>query len=196
MSEHDRVSRAELHQAIVCARCGSDRVRTRLETDRFEHRDGERATPLDVEIPVRACLRCGFEFTDATAEEKRHEAVCRHLGVLTPREILSLRQRYRLSRADFVRLTRIGEASLARWEGGLVIQNGSIDQLLYLMSFPENIDRLKYRQHRDPLTVEPSPVSRSAADFARVAPRFRALQATSERRTEAEKFTLLVAREA
>ena len=51
-----------------------------------------------------------------------------------------------MSRAVFSRLTRIGEASLGRWENGLLIQNLAYDHLLYLLTFPENLERLKFRK--------------------------------------------------
>jgi len=71
--------------------------------------------------------------------------VCRHLGVMTPRDVEAVRTRLRMTRAAFADLTRLGEASLARWEKGLLIQNPANDQLLYLLLFPENVERLRSR---------------------------------------------------
>ena len=45
------------------------------------------AVELTAQVPVRTCNACGFQFTDDVAEEARHEVVCRHLGVMTPKEI-------------------------------------------------------------------------------------------------------------
>ena len=50
-----------------------------------------------------------------------------------------------MTRAAFAEMTRLGEASLARWEKGLLIQNPANDQLLYLLRFPENVERLRAR---------------------------------------------------
>ena len=47
----------------------------------------------------------------------RHEAVCRHLGVLAPGEIRALRREHGMSRAAFARLTGFGEATLAAGNG-------------------------------------------------------------------------------
>jgi transcriptional regulator with XRE-family HTH domain len=65
--------------------------------------------------------------------------------VLAPREVAALRARYDLSRAQFARLTHLGEATIARWERGELIQNAAYDQFLHLLSFPENIQRLRDR---------------------------------------------------
>jgi DNA-binding transcriptional regulator YiaG len=92
---------------------------------------------------MRKCADCGFEFTDGAAESSRHEAVCRYLSVLTPEEILRIRELNGLSRAEFAKLTRIGEASLHRWENGLLIQNPAMDSYLRLLAFPESLERLR-----------------------------------------------------
>ncbi len=63
----------------------------------------------------------------------RHEAECRRLGVLTPAEIRALRKDYDMSRAEFARVTGFGEATLARWERGEVIQNTSNDSFLRML---------------------------------------------------------------
>jgi len=64
---------------------------------------------------------------------------------MTPAEIVALRNKYRLTRAQFAEKTRIGEASLARWETGELIQNPANDGYMYLLSFPENLERLEGR---------------------------------------------------
>jgi len=131
--------------ALDCPSCGRDGVKTTLEEETFGYGVEPNAVSLSCTIPVRTCTACGYRFTDAAAEERRHEAVCRHLQVMTPAEVMQLRKRYGLSRADFGRLTRIGEASVARWETGVFIQNAGYDSLLYLLRFSENVDRLGRR---------------------------------------------------
>lgn len=130
---------------IECPNCGSTRIETTLQTETFTYGKGPGAVELQAMVPVRRCLDCDFEFTDSTAEEAHHEAVCRHLDVLTPREIVALRSSYGLSRSEFARITKIGEASLQRWESGQLIQNPGYDQLLYLLRLPSNMDRLRER---------------------------------------------------
>jgi hypothetical protein len=92
-----------------------------------------------------------------------------------------------MSRAEFSRLTRIGEASLGRWEKGLLIQNHAHDQFLYLLKFPENVARLRDRVGSGALAVV-----RAASDREPAAPpRLRVLRQISSRLVrEANVFVL------
>ena len=128
-----------------CPQCSRRTVQTRIEEDRFKYGTGDSAVDLTAAIPVRKCASCGFEFTDWEAEDLRHEAVCRHLGVMVPKQVLGIRLMYDLSRSEFAAITKFGETSLSRWETGAVIQNLANDQLLYLLQFPENLQRLRER---------------------------------------------------
>ena len=71
-----------------------------------------------------------------------HEAECRRQGVLTPTEIRALRGAYDLSRAEFARVTGFGEATLARWERGEVVQNTSNDSFLRMLMDRDAMRRL------------------------------------------------------
>jgi hypothetical protein len=73
----------------------------------------------------------------------RHEAVCAHHGLLAPRAIIEIRDRYCVSRSDFARITRLGEATVARWERGALLQNAAYDQYLRLLLVPDNWRRLQ-----------------------------------------------------
>ena len=141
-----------------CPSCG----RTAVETEEVErslpYGAGHQPVHLSVIVPLRRCRDCGFEFLDAEAEDKQAEAVCRHLGVMTPAEIRAIRRKAgALSRAKFARITRLGEATIGRWERGELIQSAANDQLLYLLTFPENVTRLQNRNR------DRSPKSSSAA---------------------------------
>jgi len=125
-----------------CANCGSVNVSTSMEADRFTHGVGAEAAELSVVVPVRTCSDCGTQFTDAEAERLRHEAVCRHRGLLTPSEIRDIRIRYGMRRAEFASVTRLGEATLARWESGATLPNAAYDQYLRLLHSPENLAKL------------------------------------------------------
>lgn len=131
---------------LQCPNCGKRSLSTVLETENIIYGSGKEATEIPVELPVRTCGECGFQYTDEEAEDIRHDAVCRHLGLMTPGEIVALRKRYNMSRAEFADLTRFGEASLARWETGQLMQNAANNQLLYLLSFESNVERLRKRQ--------------------------------------------------
>jgi putative zinc finger/helix-turn-helix YgiT family protein len=177
----------------TCPVCEAGDTLTLLEEESFTHGVGDSALELTARIPVHRCAVCGFEFTDDEADVARHEAVCKHLGVLTPAEIQRIRERHRLSRAEFARLTRIGEASLARWEKGFLIQNAAADNYLRLLSYLENLEIARSRRlaweaedddRPDPQRMGSSPV----------APRFRgrALSESDERqlRSDATIFQL------
>jgi len=131
-----------------CPNCGSSNVTYREDTEAFRFGEDPGAITLAAHVTVGACATCGFTFTDESGEQARHDAVCRHLGVMTPQEIKALRGRYGMSRSEFARVTRLGEASVARWENSLLIQNAAYDQFLYLLQFAENVRRLEHRRAR------------------------------------------------
>lgn len=131
---------------MTCAACSGNNLSSRTETDEFEYGTGKGAVSLSASVVVFACDDCDFEFTGPSAEVARHEAVCRHLGVMTPAEIRYLRGRYGLSRLAFASITRLGAASIARWEAGSLLQNRAYDSLLYLLCFEDNLRRLRSRR--------------------------------------------------
>lgn len=118
--------------AHVCDECGHQ-VTTTWRDHVFVYGSGEAAAELAVRLPVRRCDRCDFDYLDEAAERLKHEAVCRHLGMLTPQEIRGIRGRLGLSRAALAKLTGIGEASLSRWESGTKIQTPGYDRYLRLL---------------------------------------------------------------
>jgi putative zinc finger/helix-turn-helix YgiT family protein len=128
-----------------CPNCGSVDLSTVPEVEAFKYGKGEEAVELSATVPLHTCHNCGFQFTDASADDAKHEAICRHLGVYTPNEVVALRTRYGLTRAQFAEITRIGEASIQRWESGQLIQNSGYDQLLFLLNYPANLELLRGR---------------------------------------------------
>ncbi len=132
-------------KARLCPVCESANVKFAFEAQNFLYGVGENEVVLTADVHVGTCAEGGFQFTGETAERARHEAVCRHHKVITPNEIRTCRESYGLSRTAFAALTRLGSASLARWETGQLIQNAANDSLLFLMNFPENLARLKHR---------------------------------------------------
>jgi putative zinc finger/helix-turn-helix YgiT family protein len=158
---------------VVCFDCGSSNVAKEFQRQVFQYGNGEDAVELTAEMSVFTCKACGYQFAGPEADDARHEAVCRHLGLLTPQEIVSIREQAGLSQAQFANRTRIGIASLKRWETGVVIQNAANDELIYLMTFPENIQRLNQRNRMQPLensvtavpTLEPQMRHRTTSRF-------------------------------
>jgi putative zinc finger/helix-turn-helix YgiT family protein len=130
---------------VDCPSCGSNNLSSESIKEDFQYGDKDDAVMLSALIPVQHCASCGFSFTTDEASFIKHEVVCHHLGILTPTEVRGVRNQYHLSQMEFSALSKIGKASLARWETGILIQNQANDNLLYLLSFPDNVSRLKER---------------------------------------------------
>ena len=127
-----------------CPDCGSTDSRLDHRHQTFQYGRGAEAVELTCNVPVYECDQCGYEWTGAGAEDARQVAVCRHLGRLAPDEVRNIRERRRLSQAEFSRITGFGEASLSRWETGAQVQNASNDRLLRLIqSDVRNLHRLQ-----------------------------------------------------
>ena len=126
----------------ACFECGAP-ADTRWREHVFPYGVGASAVELNVTLPVRVCRSCGFEFLDHEAETLQHETVCEHLGVLTPKEIRGIRRMHGMSRAEFSRVTGLGEATLNRWENAILIQNAANDRYLRLLAQNDNVRRLE-----------------------------------------------------
>lgn len=184
--KNEKHIRSATGAGLECAQCGSSEVETRYELHHFTYGTGAQAVELEAEVPVRYCRACDFSYLDEEAEDIRHETVCRHLNVLTPTQISDLRARYNLSRGEFARLTRLGEATLARWENGIKIQNAAYDCYLRLLLFSDNVGRL-----RSITTLSSTSSDRHSGHST--ASRFRALSNPESLRYEARHFTLIKA---
>ena len=125
---------ADVHRK--CRQCGEYSVTTHWHHDTFKYGSGNSAPMLHVDLPVRRCETCDYEFLDHEGERLRHEAVCRHLGVLSPAEISDIRKRFTMTRAEFSEVTGLGEASLERWENGAAVQNLADDRYLRRLALP------------------------------------------------------------
>jgi putative zinc finger/helix-turn-helix YgiT family protein len=145
------VTKAEL----ICPACSSANVREHWKNDTFEYGTGTESAVLVANVPHCVCLNCDLEYLDERAETIRHAAVCHHLGLLSPEEILAVRERYGMTQQEFANTTNIGRASLARWESGALFQNASNDSFIYLLGFTENMDKLiARRKRRDQVTSQ------------------------------------------
>lgn len=135
----------------VCPVCGDEVARVHYETESVPYGVGEDQVVLTARVPVIHCASCGVDVTDETAEELRHDAICRHLGRLTPSEIRAVREKYGLSQQEWATKTRLGLASIKRWEAGNQVQNEAMDCYLRLLAIPANfakISSLNAPQHR------------------------------------------------
>ena len=132
----------DMQNMLTCFECDAPAI-TEWCRHTFTYGFGSTAVELTVNLPVRTCGSCGFEFLDHEAETLKHEAICTHLGVLSPKEIHSIRRMHSMSRAAFAQVTGLGEATLNRWENGIVIQTLANDRYLRLLANPATMQRLK-----------------------------------------------------
>lgn len=174
---------------LVCASCGSEHVVTENVYQNFPYGDGKSRAMLSAVVPVRVCQDCKEEFTDSEAARIRHEAVCRHLGVMTPHEIVELREALRYTQQQLADLTGIGVASIARWENGYNIQNEAHDKFLRLLKYEDNLRRLAAMQK---IADPPLPVQVAVAAPKRKFP-FLSDKAVEENRVVASKFSTRLA---
>ena len=128
---------------LDCPLCGATGIETSITPYTFEYGSGDAAAKLNVDVPVRHCYACEIEYLDEEGERIKHEAICRHLGVLSPNEIRRIRKKYSHTRMSFAEVTGLAEASLNRWENGLSIQTHANDRYLRLLDDPDNLRRLE-----------------------------------------------------
>lgn len=169
---------------LTCPQCGGDGITTLPHRHSFNYGAGEDAVELTVDLPVRRCGACEFEYIDHVGENLEHQAICRHLGVLSPDEIRRVRIGHRMTRARFAHVTGIGEASLNRWENGLTVQTQANDRYLRLLARPENMQRL--------LNLAAAKRRPPAAPGIGEG-RFRVLEVSDEMRRAQERFDLRLA---
>ena len=165
---------------LTCPLCGTTKVVTSSTPYTFEYGSGNAVAKLNVDVPVRRCDACDFEYLDEEGERIKHNAVCQHLGVLSPSEVRHIRKKCSSTRTSFAEITGLGEASLNRWENGLSIQTHANDRYLRLLDYPDNLRRL-----------ETFADSKARSHFENsVNSQFRGIQVTPRMRKEQQEFEL------
>ena len=179
-----KLSTTGLHtaqQELTCPLCGNAGITTSWNPHAFNYGSGESMVELTVDVPVRQCEACDFKYLDDEAERLKHEAVCRHLGVLPPGEILRIRKRFGMTQSEFARVSGLGVASLNRWENGLTIQTHGYDRYLRLLeTHPSYIRKIEKFANLIP--------SQQSETLTRK--QFRVLNVTTNLRKEQENFQL------
>ena len=129
----------------ICSNCRRGHLEFVREDDTFDFKTDEGFVRVTAhEVPFHRCPVCGERLSGIEAAQVTHRAVCKALGLLTPEEILAIRERLGMTQAQFSRLTGIGEATISRWERGRLLQNRANDRYLRLLaSGPEMIGRLE-----------------------------------------------------
>jgi len=116
-----------------CGECGGP-VEESLEPIAIDLR-GERVSVNG--IAHGRCTGCGEVFLDVDAGDRlQREAVARvreARGLLTPAQIVELRNSLGLSQAAFEKLLGTGPKTVVRWEKGTVFQSATADKLMRLL---------------------------------------------------------------
>jgi HTH-type transcriptional regulator / antitoxin MqsA len=137
------------HIEARCHNCPGQAVLVAEET---ELKFGARV--IDVVDEFMRCAGCGSEFYlpgQMEATQQRAAANARAAeGLLTPAEILAIRQGLRLTQAEFERLLGVGPKTVVRWERGTVFQNKATDSLLRLIHADRNNARILAARNESP----------------------------------------------
>jgi len=155
------------HSCIMCS--GVSLVES-VETENFPFGDDEFL--ISVDVPVVSCSDCGFSFTDSRAEAIRHDAACRHQGLLTPDRMREIRAVYDMDRRQFATAFKIGHASLERWENRKLFISGQSSY--YLTALADKEVGLKLIASAETINVFPVQSNVIHIDFS-------ALRSSSER---------------
>lgn len=150
---------------MKCVECGKGRMRMRLA--RVPHQI--RGLSFAVEDKVNVCDSCGFitipleradEHGNLVDQEYRRLA-----GILTADQIREARHRLRMSQREFADYLGVGEASVKRWETGVLPDKSSSDLIRLKTDLEEarrNYDalcrRLNLRQPENVRLVISKPV--------------------------------------
>ena len=184
-SEQTTTPRGTSQRRLHCPLCGRETVTTTIHHHTFDYGTGASAVELTVDLPVRRCAPCDYEYLDEVAEDLQHEAVCKHFGVLSPHEIRRIREDHGMTRTKFAEVTGLGEASLNRWENGLNIQTHAYDRYLRLLALPGTLQRLRDIVRRGVSSTEAGPPAGER--------RFRMLEVSDKLLRERENFKLRLA---
>jgi putative zinc finger/helix-turn-helix YgiT family protein len=123
-----------------CPVCGLGELRRRFISESYEHEDRDQAVTVQTHnVPLEDCPVCGETFSGPEAARLRHDALGVALGLMPPRGIHALRERFGVSSDEFARLLGVGGNRLREWEAGSSWQDSSVDRLLWLLEMnPEN----------------------------------------------------------
>lgn len=130
---------------MKCPICGGE---ARLVREEGEYHLGHRrAVVLHEFYRCEACDECFYTPEQSKAVHERAVERLHSAGqLLLPEEIRIIREKYRLTQAEFEQLLGVGRNTITRWEGGQVVPNASAEALLRLIDKdPENARFLAQR---------------------------------------------------
>ncbi len=134
---------------VFCAGCDAERG-TREETR--TQALSVRGEPIAVVGQVLVCLACGQDITDPVRDDevlvRAYNVYRTRHGLLLPREIRALRERYRLSQRAMAKLLGFGLITIQRYEAG-ALQDAAHDQLLRCFADPKTARAIADRHRGD-----------------------------------------------
>lgn len=92
------------------------------------------AETIKVKVPAWRDPNDGEVYLDAEATGMLDKVKARHMGLLTPAQIKSLRKRLGLTQPQISELLQIGEKTWTRWETGRERPSRSINVLLFALN--------------------------------------------------------------
>ncbi len=138
-------------QEGVCPVCEDIRaleISTKKETQEIKKQR------ISVEVEYSRCTECGNEFATSEQMEKNLEAYRRiyreQNDIITPEEIISLREKYGVSQKTLGKILDFGELTINSYEQG-AIPSGAHNNLLKLIQNPDNFLRL-LEEHKEKLS--------------------------------------------
>lgn len=134
------------HETCECPACDETGVHFTMEELSFPYGTAPNTVNLKILAKIGKCNACGFAFQHNSTETAKVNAICEHLNRFCPAEVKSIRNQTNLSQDDFAKLSGFGAASIRRWETGALIQSESADNLLLLLTHPENAEILRRKQ--------------------------------------------------
>lgn len=115
----------------TCPSCGKDAVQPAVI--RYQARVKHDGTTHEFAVPrfeVPRCGSCGELIITDEADRQLDIALRKHLGLLSPEDILQNRKALGLTQQDVASRTRIAKETICRWETGALVQSGAMDTLL------------------------------------------------------------------
>ena len=164
---------------IICDQCESTQLYREFVEYSFPyaagHSEDYKTIELTTKIPIYGCESCDYEHMRDDSHEAAHEAICKHLNILTPSKIRKFRDRLGMTREQFKDAYGIGTTTLGRWERGELIQNKANDNLLkclHLAGTRRAIEKglpIVYEEYEE--SVEQSELRPDKESWARVSPK-------------------------
>ncbi|MGA2171516.1 MAG: type II TA system antitoxin MqsA family protein [Sedimentisphaerales bacterium] len=121
--------------AEKCPICGEMALETRVGKYTFVPPPNIPGGPIVIEnAQWEECASCKERILSLELEKSLENERYHRLGLLTPKEILSIRERAGLKQKEIAEKIGVGEKTYARWESGHSLHNTSSDNLIRLFA--------------------------------------------------------------